>query len=206
MVQWPYAKWWNDRATFNTKALVQELESGLEVQKFLNCHVRPHIRLLFTSLKLELSLRVWHTQNIRIHVLWSPIHAALCFQVSLESEIPTLQQLNQDNLDLIARKESSRAGVISVTKIQRIWWSSDVLMFVLTAGNLAKIVISETIELVYGLGRGVVCWAEGRCGGRLVDRPACKSEASSFRQNVPCWKCYVGCGDSITTCYNTLAE
>lgn len=143
-------------------------------------YLLPNSHLLLPSPEFYLSLRIWRASDIVVYVLRPPFNPSLSFQVTLESELPSLQQFNQHHLDLVARKESSRTSMISMTEVQGFRGRGYVLVLVFVAGIFAKIVVAEAIELACGLGGWILRWIEGRCSSRTMDGPSCKSKSCTF--------------------------
>jgi hypothetical protein len=71
---------------------------------------------ILASSKLDFGLRVWRIRKLELKAFRSLIFASFTFNISFQSEVPTAQQLDQHNFDLVACEEPTWTSVVAVAK------------------------------------------------------------------------------------------
>lgn len=100
----------------------------------------------FPSLKLNLRSHIRRNPQVALITLRPLVLATLHLDISFQPEIPTPQQLDHHDLNLITRKEASGTSVIPVAEYKGVGGCGDELMAVLFPFHGTKVVEAEAVE------------------------------------------------------------
>jgi len=145
----------------------------------LNVHNLLVQWLCLPSLELQNSSLIRRTCHRPNKILWP--HLSLP-----KLPLPLPQQFNQNNLNLITRKESTRTRMIPVSKVQWLWTRRYELVFIFISWDFAKLVEAEAIKLRRGQGVRLDSGRKDGSLGVVLDSPGSKTKTGSCWEGMAC--------------------